>query len=566
MTMHEPSRYRPAIPGAPCPPARRGLAWLAVLVFACLPAFAALGETRAWLDRETAAMGDAVTLNIETDQAGVAPDYRPLAAGFELGQPYRSDRNGRTLFGIALTPRRSGALDVPALAVGAERTAPLRLQVSEARAQVPRGDAFVEVVVDDPAPYVQQGVGLVVRLHYATPLLSGELVQDAPDGASLQRVGDDVQSSREVGGRRYHVVERRYLLVPERSGPLLLPPARFRGRAAAGFFEDFFGGGGGRRELSAQSPPQTLQVRAQPANAPQPWLPLRELRLRYLAAPAAGRAGEAVEIAVEAVARGVTAAQFPDIPVPRVDGAQVFPERAETTERFIDGGPQLTVVRRYAVVPLAPGRLRVAGPRIDWWNVRERRAEAATLPDLALEVAPGNPDATSAGGGTVAPSPSDAMAGNAVPSSPASAGNRLWPWLAAVLAVLWLATLAWAWSLRRRHARGAASEDATAGAYRSRPVLMDLRRLLDAGSFDEVVRMLQRMADPPAADLDALLARLDDPRQREALEAMRRALWAGDGDASAARVALRSAFREGPRWKATPAAAREPLPPLYPER
>nr|WP_231497007.1 BatD family protein [Pseudoxanthomonas suwonensis] len=563
MKMQLPTRYRPTAAGALLLSARRCLAWLPVLVLACVPAFAALAETRAWLDRETATMGDAVTLNIETDQSGVAPDYRPLAASFELGQPYRSDRNGRTLFGIALTPRRTGALDVPALVVGRERTAPLRLQVTGARAQQPRGDAFVEVLVDDPAPYVQQGVGLVVRLHYATPLLSGELVQDAPDGASLQRVGDDVQSSREVGGRRYHVVERRYLLVPERSGPLVLPPARFRGRAAANFFDDFFGGGGGRRELSAQSPPQTLQVRAQPAGAPQPWLPLRELRLRYLAAPTAARAGEAVEIAVEAVARGVTGAQFPDIPVPRVDGAQVFPERAEITERFIDGSPQLTVVRRYAVVPLAPGRLRVAGPRIDWWNVRERRAEAATLPELMLEVAPGNPDAAPVGG-TALP-PSDAMAGNAVPMHPASAGNRLWPWLALALAVLWLATLAWALSMRRRRAH-AAGEGTSAGVLRSRPVALDLQRVLDGGSFDEVVRVLQRMADPPAADLDALLARLDDPRQREALEAMRRALWAGDGDASAARVLLRSAFRGGPRWKAVATAPREPLPPLYPER
>lgn len=563
MTMQLPTRYRPTAADTLQLSARRCLAWFAVLVLACVPAFAALAETRAWLDRETAAMGDAVTLNIETDQSGVAPDYRPLAASFELGQPYRSDRNGRTLFGIDLTPRRTGALDVPALVVGRERTAPLRLQVTGARAQQPRGDAFVEVLVDDPAPYVQQGVGLVVRLHYATPLLSGELVQDAPDGASLQRVGDDVQSSREVGGRRYHVVERRYLLVPERSGPLVLPPARFRGRAAANFFDDFFGGGGGRRELSAQSPPQTLQVRAQPAGAPQPWLPLRELRLRYLATPTAARAGEAVEIAVEAVARGVTGAQFPDIPVPRVDGAQVFPERAETTERFIDGSPQLTVVRRYAVVPLAPGRLRVAGPRIDWWNVRERRAEAATLPELALEVASGNPDAAPVGG-TALP-PSDAMAADTVPMHPASAGTRLWPWLALALAVLWLATLAWALSMRRRRAH-AAGEGTAAGVLRSRPVALDLQRVLDGGSFDEVVRVLQRMADPPADDLDALLARLDDPRQREALEAMRRALWAGDGDASAARVALRSAFRGGPRWKAAATAPHEPLPPLYPER
>ncbi|WP_155951984.1 BatD family protein [Pseudoxanthomonas suwonensis] len=563
--MQVPTRSRPTIAGQPHLLARRLLAWASLLLLACLPASVALAETRAWLDRESAAMGDAVTLNIETDQPGVAPDYRPLAAAFELGQPYRSDRNGRTLFGIALTPRRTGALDVPALAVGRERTAPLRLQVGGAPAPAPRGDAFVEVVVDDPAPYVQQGVGLVVRLHYATPLLSGELVLDAPDGASLQRVGDDVQSSREVGGRRYHVVERRYLLVPERSGPLVLPPARFRGRAAANFFDDFFGGGGGRRELSAQSPPQTLQVHAQPAGAPQPWLPLRELRLRYLAAPTAARAGEAVEIAVEAVARGVTAAQFPDLPVPRVDGAQVFPERAETTERFIDGSPQLTVVRRYAVVPLAPGRLRVAGPRIDWWNVRERRAEAAMLPELAMEVAPGNPEATPAGGGTAAQARSDATAVDAMTTHPVSAGNRLWPWLALALAVLWLATLAWALSMRRRRAH-AAGEGAVAGVLRSRPVALDLQRVLDGGSFDEVVRVLQRMADPPAADLDALLARLDDPRQREALEAMRRALWAGDGDASAARVALRSAFRGGPRWKATATAPREPLPPLYPER
>ena len=183
MTMHEPSRYRPAIPGAPCPPARRGLAWLAVLVLACLPAFAALAETRAWLDRETAAMGDAVTLNIETDQPGAAPDYTPLRDAFTLGPPYRSPATGnRTLFGIALTPRREGAVDIPALQVGAERTAPQKLSVSAAHASapVPRGDVFLESRVDDPAPYVQQSLGLTVRLYYATPLLSGELAQDAP--------------------------------------------------------------------------------------------------------------------------------------------------------------------------------------------------------------------------------------------------------------------------------------------------------------------------------------------------------------------------------------------------
>jgi len=80
------------------------------------------------------------------------------------------------------------------------------------------------------------------------------------------------------------------------------------------------------------------------------------------------------------------------------------------------------------------------------------------------------------------------------------------------------------------------------------------------------VRVLQRMASPPAADLDDVLGRLDDPRQHEALEAMRRALWAGAGDPSVARAALRSAFRDGPRWRPVAPAPVAPLPPLYPPR
>ena len=548
----------------PMPPQRASRAMapaaalLAVLLL-WLPALAP-AATRAWLDRSRVAVGESVTLNIETDQAGAAPDYAPLQSGFEVGRAFRRNEGGRVLFGVALTPLAAGALQVPALRVGTERTPPLPLAVAPA-VQGPRGEVFVETAVDDHAPYVQQSVGVVVRLHYATPLLSGELALDAPDGASLQRVGEDVQGSRELGGRQYRVVERRYLLVPERSGPLRLPPARFRGRGAGGFFDDFFGTD---RSLAADGQAQLLQVRAQPDAAPQPWLPLRELRLRYLAAPSQARAGEAVEIAVEAVAQGATAALFPEIPVPQVDGAQVFAERAQATERFVDGSPQLTVVRRYAVVPLRTGPLRVPGPRMDWWDVGAGSARVADLPELRLEVAPG-----------AMPAPPAAAAAAADPGQPGAAvevamdgdARFPWPWLAALLALLWLATLAWALWLRRG-ARGThrdGDDEGDAGAVpQSRPARADLRRALDAGGFDEVVRLLQAMASPPAADLDEAIARLDDVAQREALEQMRRALWAGAGDVTAARAALRAAFRDGPRWTASAGAPREPLPPLYP--
>ncbi len=553
--------------------------WLFALL-ACAATVQA--QTRAWLDRDHIAEGEVVTLNIETDQDGAAPDYAPLQADFALGgrSSGRQTRlaNGKVsntaLFGIVLTPRRSGTLEVPALRVGVTQTSPLPLVVDAAPTAGRAGDAvaFVETEVDDPQPYVQQSVGVVVRLYFATQLASGELDLATPAAASLQRIGEDRSSVREVGGRRYNVVERRFLLVPERSGPLRLDGARFSGRGAGGFFDDFFGRGNGT--LNARAPDQTLQVRAVPDAAPQPWLPLKDLRLRYTAAPQAARVGEAVTIAVEATAVGATRAQFPELPVPALgDAAQVFAEPPQYDETFDGNGPQLKLTRRYSIVPQQAGTLAVPGIRMRWWDVRAAEARTAALPDLSLPVAPGVAGAVPPPAAPAAATVPATVAGTAdtaiAPQGARRLPAQLWPWLAAGFALLWLATLVWA--LARRRPMGTSSRPQAgqgtppplhAGATHS---LADLRRALDTGDLDDVEQALRGMARPPVADLDALAARLDDVAQRQALDALRRARWAG-GSGTAARAALRGAFSNGPSWRSEPQALPGALPPLYPER
>ncbi|MDQ1092171.1 hypothetical protein QE400_001584 [Xanthomonas sacchari] len=561
---------------------------LAALLLA-LPAGAA---TRAWLDRDSVGAGEGVTLNIETDQAVSTPDYTPLRAEFGLSNEIKSRQmqivNGAvsstSLFGVMLTPRSTGTLQIPSLQVGNERTAPLRLQVAAASAaapasanaavpaQVGNADVFVQTVVDDARPYVQQSVGVVVRLYLGVPLSSGELDLDTPAGASLQRVGDDIQNRRQIDGRMYTVVERHYLLVPERSGPLLLPGARFSGRGPTGFFDDYFGRGG---ELNARGTAQTLQVRAQPANAPQPWLPLHELRLRYTATPQRAKVGEAADIVVEATARGATQAQFPELPTPSVDGAQVFAEPPQVQERFVDGSPQVTVSRRYSIVPQAAGPLLVRGLRMPWWDVSAGAAREASLPDLTLQVQPGQgvPAPVPAPASPAAPALSVVPADNAVAPTHTLRGwlaaSSLWMALATGFAVLWLATLVWAWR-RARRARAVAALPATApGATlapaRARAALPELRKALDSGGLDEVAAIL--CAQAGVAELDAVVRRLDDPAQREAVLRMQHARWGGGGDVAGARAALRAAFASGPRWRAaTRDAAADELPPLYPKR
>src|SRR5690606_6848420 len=178
------------------------------------------------------------------------------------------------------------------------------------------------------------------------------------------------------------------LIVPERSGTLTIPGARFEGIGVGGYFDDMFGSG--RRALHANGPPRVLDVRPLPDGAPQPWLPLHGLELRYVATPQQARAGEAATIDVELVADGAAAAQLPELVLPPVEGAQVFPEPAQVDEGCARVSRRTRVTRRFSLVPAAEGRLRVAAPRVAWWDVRAGVARTASLPALELEVAAGS--------------------------------------------------------------------------------------------------------------------------------------------------------------------------------
>jgi hypothetical protein len=540
---------------------------LSLSLLACT--FVAQADTRAWLDRDRIALGETATLNIETDQATLdSPDYSPLTANFDVSGNTSSRRfemvNGtattRVLFAVALQPHRDGVIGIPSLIVGRERTQPLSLTVTPAAAAPVShaGDAvFIEAEADAQSPYVQQAVGYVVRLYSAAPLVSGQLDQDPPDGATLQRVGDDLQYTREIGGRRYTVVERRFLLIPERSGALTIPGARFRGQGVGGFFDDLFGDG--RQDLRTNGAPRVLSVRPPPANAPQPWLPLRSLALRYLSTPQNARAGEAATVTIEASADGASAAQMPELTLAAPAGAQVFADPVQASDNFDGGRPQVRIARRFSIVPSRAGALRVPGPRIAWWDVRAGVARVATLPDLVLQVAPGANGVGAAS--TTSASPGVATNDQArdwvrVPF--VQGPVRPWALATVAFALLWLATLWWG---VHRAPHATASIETKSSPNPQSPAKPALAQALAKDDPEAISSALCAAAN--AADLEGVRERLDDSAQQAAIDALQRARW-GDGDVASALAALRAAFKRGPRWKVAAAKAKELLPPLYP--
>ena len=526
-----------------------------------LAAMAAQAQTRAWLDRDRIALGETTTLNIETDLLTAVPDYTPLQQDFVLsGHSSRRQvetSNGktrtRTLYAVALRPRGEGVIGIPALRVRNVLTQPLTLTVAPnvAATSRVRGGAFIESDIDDPDPYVQQPVRFSVRLHSAMPLVSGQLDQATPEGATLQRIGDDLQYSRDIGGRRYFVLERRFLLIAERSGALAIPGARFQGFGVGDLFDELLGNR--RRPLDAVAPARTVQVRAAPANAPQPWLPLHDLRLRYTTSPQQARAGEAATVVLEAVADGASAAQLPELQVTAGDGAQVFPEPAHIEESLATGRPRTTVTRRFSIVPARAGTLRIEGPSLAWWNVAAGAARTTTLPALSLQVAAGV-------GNFAAPAATAARSANDGRVSVPGVQGRILPWALAtvVFAVLWFVTLWWG-----LHRQPATEKPVATPSTPGTAAPAHLKRLLDAGDLGDIADTLCAMATPPVDGLDALRERLDSQPQRVAIDALQRARWAG-GDAAAARATVRDAFKRGPQWRQSTSDRAEPLPPLYP--
>jgi len=521
---------------------------------------------RAWLDRTQISQGDTVTLNIESDNKDT-PDFTALEADFILtgqsSQTQTTISNGsistRTLWAVALEPRSVGVLAIPAIRVGSESTEPLSLTVARAPTgqQAQGQDVFLEVQVDTLDPYVGQAVIYTLRLNYAITLLDGDLDTPQIDGADFRRIGDDVSYQRQIAGRRYQTLERRFVMSPERSGELMLTAPRFRGRTLAGLRDSIVGGA---RAVSAMGESLTLNVRPQPAQAAMPWFPAHALSMERSQPGSEAHVGEPVSVELRLRVDGALATQVPELNLPDVPGLRVFPDVASVSERLVDGVLHAEVSRRFALVASRAGAIQVPPVRVAWWNTAEDRPAIAEVAGFTLQVAAAL-DATGASApasGVAAPLPT-ALA------DPRFDSGGAWRWqaLSAALLLLWLATLALAWKrgALRTPSRTAATAAQVAGND-SEPAALEraLRRALAHEDLPAVDAVLRRIA--AGRPLDALL---DDPAQRQAVALLHAALW-GTGDRGAAREALRNAFAGGIRLRAhaPDRHSEEPLPPLYP--
>ncbi len=535
-------------------------------------------DLRAHLDRSAVGLDETFNLSIAADGNGSSgrPDLAPLKKDFQVLGTAQSQRldivNGqvsaRLEWTITLAPRTPGEFTIPPIRVGEDSTQPLHVKVlpgGAGTAAMPGGRVPValEAEVDDRRPYVQAEVVYTLRLYYGDGLRQGSLADPQVPNAIVERLGRDSRYDKLRDGRTYHVIERRYAVFPQASGPLKIPPILFSGQMAearpSSVPDRFFNGFGGPnpldrlfetlRPVRAHSPEIGLEVRPSPAQATAgTWLPAQSLTVSesWSPDPPQFRVGEPVTRTITLLARGLSASQLPDLTLKDSPSMKVYPDEPAINDQspgmFLLGKR----VEKFALVPTQAGKFSLPAIRVPWWDVATDQPQEAVLSARTIEVLAAPPGQVANGS---PPSPAAAAPGvpAAMPMAPAPAvsirpgapatgegrgsGELPWAWLTAALLVAWLSTLGLWWRARRQRLGRQPSPPARKATGASAP-LRDLDRACRANDPQAARAAIlawsaARWAEHPPRGLGELAVRLQRQESRAALQGLDRLLYRG---------------------------------------
>lgn len=421
-------------------------------------------ELAADVDRQVIDENDVIVLEIRFDGQARSDDFdfARLEKDFIVLNQQRAHQltliGGRpyavTSWSLTLQPKRRGALTIPGFNIDGEQTDPITITVTaptpEAQEEMARM-VFMETDVSNSEVYVQEQLTYRVRLYYSeNAVLFGELPpMPRFEQAVVEPMGGPSNNVEVRDGQRYLVIERRYAIVPQRSGALELPPESFVGAVRLSTQD----GAIRRRNLRLATDGQRIDVKPQPAAWPadQPWLPARNLRLddAFDPTPPRFRQGEPLTRVLTLQAQGLAASSLPELDFGTVDGVRSYPQSPVLDEDR--RGEHFIATRIQTATFIAQVVDFITLPEIGvlWWDLDSDSIRRAVIPSRRFTVAPSNlpqapPDADA---------PADPSQQTLTDTPPASPIGEIqtWPAMTLLAILLWVGAVIYGlWHFRRR--------------------------------------------------------------------------------------------------------------------
>ncbi|WLQ15055.1 BatD family protein [Hahella aquimaris] len=389
------------------------------------------------------------------------PDVGELDKDFEVmdrQQSYRvqieNNKNNSVITWVyTLLPKRSGDLEIPAVKYKDNESQSIAIKVVDTSQQAVAKEekpVFLEAEVDNKSVYVQQQLIYTIRLFYSDDMLRGELTHPDHTDILAKQLGKQKEYTRYLGSRRFSVVERQYVIFPQKAGKIVIPEQIFTGTLAQRRI--------GRRFYSEEkSPAVEIDVKAPPASfSGKQWVPAQSLSIRDVWSDPAReiKVGDSLTRTISVQALGIEGVQIPPLNSVSVDGVKVYPEpESIDTEEHAAG---VTGQRKetQALVAIKPGTYTLPAVSIPWWDVTNDVERVATLPERTITVLPGAQSAvantpTAPSQTTLTDDKTDLTLDStpeplSTPAPASSDSGVFWPTLSGLLLIAWLATI-YAW-------------------------------------------------------------------------------------------------------------------------
>lgn len=354
------------------------------------------------VDRYELARGETLTYTIRVfeQRQGMQLDLTPLTENFDVLGTRTSSQirsiNGSveswTDYIVTLFPLTEGDLEIPPLTINNARTDSITVSVVN---QGPRSnqsseELFLEIEVNKDSIYVQEQLLFTVRLFYTiNGIRNPQFTELEMPDTVIQLIGSPNQYEKLIDGVRYGVYEKRYVIFPQRSGPLEIPDILFRGEVTDGSSNFVFRNLNTRR-VTAFIDGMTVDVKQRPAaagNRPV-WLPVSGLTLEDSWAPDTEelQIGDSVVRTITMVAEGLDGAVLPPFGTTDLDGANTYPDPAEIDRTFVSGEIVGTRVETMTIVPTIDGNLQIPEIAIPWWNIDTDQLQVTTIPAKTLTI------------------------------------------------------------------------------------------------------------------------------------------------------------------------------------
>ncbi len=247
--------------------------------------------------------------------------------------------------------------------------------------------------------YVQEQLLFTVRLFYTiNGIRNPQFTELEMEDTVIQLIGSPNQYEQIIEEERngsiepvrYGVYEKRYVIFPQRSGPLEIPDILFRGEVTDGSSNFVFRNLNTRR-VTAFIDGITINVDERPAAAQQSdyWLPVTNLTLEeeFSSDITNLRVGDSVVRTITMVADGLDGAVLPPFSPEEIEGMNVYPDPPDIQRTFVEGSIVGTRIETTTLVPTTAGELEIPQIIIQWWNVDSNQLESTVVPATRIEIA-----------------------------------------------------------------------------------------------------------------------------------------------------------------------------------